>query len=140
MYLGPGNNYINPSKPPVFSSFKSRIHKPGKNDLQFYLLSLCNFKFYLISRKYKSAAKQFLEANLDYCDCPDLMSAHNVAVYGGLTALATFERADLIKLVLSNSQFKVCSFKLNFKLTEFFKVPLPPSPTFKKSMFCCFLV
>jgi len=61
----------------------------------------------LMFRKYKSAAKQFLEANLDYCDCPDLMSAHNVAVYGGLTALATFERADLIKLVLSNSQFKL---------------------------------
>jgi len=35
------------------------------------------------------------------------MSAHNVAVYGGLTALATFDRADLIKLVLSNSQFKL---------------------------------
>jgi len=61
----------------------------------------------LMTRKYKSAAKQFLEANLDYCDCPDLMSAHNVAVYGGLTALATFDRADLIKLVLSNSQFKL---------------------------------
>jgi COP9 signalosome complex subunit 1 len=64
-------------------------------------------QFIVLDRKYKSAAKQFLEANLDYCDCPDLMSAHNVAVYGGLTALATFDRADLIKLVLSNSQFKV---------------------------------
>lgn len=61
----------------------------------------------LMTRKYKSAAKQFLEANLDYCDCPDLMSPHNVAVYGGLTALATFDRAELFKLVISSSQFKL---------------------------------
>ena len=32
----------------------------------------CNPDYFF--RKYKSAAKQFLEANLDYCDCPDLMS------------------------------------------------------------------
>merc|ERR1719336_1198688 len=55
----------------------------------------------------KCAAKQFLEANLDYCECPDLMSPHNVAVYGGLTALATFDRAELHKLVISSSQFKL---------------------------------
>jgi len=61
----------------------------------------------LMIRKYKSAAKQFLEANLDYCDCPDLMSPHNVAIYGGLTALATFDRAELFKLVISSSQFKL---------------------------------
>jgi COP9 signalosome complex subunit 1 len=62
---------------------------------------------YLFCRKYKTAAKQFLEANLDYCDCPDLMSPHNVAVYGGLAALATFDRTELFKLVISSSQFKV---------------------------------
>ena len=28
----------------------------------------------LAMRKYKSAAKRFLDANLDYCDIPDLMS------------------------------------------------------------------
>jgi len=61
----------------------------------------------LMNCQYKSAAKQFLEANLDHCDCPDLMSPHNVAVYGGLTALATFDRAELHKLVISSSQFKL---------------------------------
>ncbi|XP_023341519.1 COP9 signalosome complex subunit 1 [Eurytemora carolleeae] len=61
----------------------------------------------LMTRKYKAAARQFLEANLDYCDCPDLMSPHNVAMYGGLTALATFDRAELFKLVISSSQFKL---------------------------------
>jgi len=61
----------------------------------------------LMIRKYKSAAKQFLEANLDHCDCPDLMSPHNVAIYGGLTALATFSRAELFKQVISSAQFKL---------------------------------
>jgi len=61
----------------------------------------------LMTRKYKSAAKQFLEASLDYCDCPDLMSPNNVAVYGGLTALATFDRNELFKQVISSSQFKL---------------------------------
>jgi len=61
----------------------------------------------LMTRKYKAAAKQFLEASLDHCDCPDLMSPNNVAIYGGLTALATFDRTELLKLVLSSSQFKL---------------------------------
>jgi len=61
----------------------------------------------LMTRKYKSAAKQFLEASLDHCDCPDLMSPNNVAMYGGLTALATFDRQELFKQVLSSSQFKL---------------------------------
>ena len=42
-----------------------------------------------------------------FCHISDLMSPHNVAVYGGLTALATFDRAELHKLVISSSQFKV---------------------------------
>jgi len=61
----------------------------------------------LATRKYKSAAKQFLEASLDHCECPDLLSPHNVAIYGGLTALATFDRTELLKQVISSSQFKL---------------------------------
>ena len=53
----------------------------------------------MLTRKYKAAARQFLEASLDYCDCPDLMSPNNVAVYGGLCALATFDRTELLKQV-----------------------------------------
>jgi len=61
----------------------------------------------LMTRKYKAAAKQFLEASLDHCECPDLMSPNNVAMYGGLTALATFDRTELLKQVISSSQFKL---------------------------------
>jgi len=61
----------------------------------------------LMTRKYKAAAKQFLDASLDHCECPDLMSPNNVAIYGGLTALATFDRTELLKQVISSSQFKL---------------------------------
>merc|ERR1712110_388106 len=61
----------------------------------------------LMTRKYSAAAKQFLSASLDHCDCPDLMSPNNVAIYGGLTALATFDRAELYKQVISSAQFKL---------------------------------
>jgi hypothetical protein len=85
----------------------------------FLLLLLRSGK--CVNRKYKNAAKQFLEANLDYCECPDLMSPHNVAIYGGLTALATFDRTELFKLVISSSQFKVLS-HLYFLLAELGKI------------------
>ena len=61
----------------------------------------------LMTRKYSAAAKQFLAASLDHCECPDLLSPNNVAIYGGLTALATFDRAELHKRVISSAQFKL---------------------------------
>lgn len=61
----------------------------------------------LATKKYKSAANHFLQANLDHCDFPELMSPNNVAMYGGLCALATFDRHDLQKNVIFSSSFKL---------------------------------
>ncbi|CAG9855864.1 unnamed protein product [Phyllotreta striolata] len=61
----------------------------------------------LATKKYKSAAKHFLQANLDHCDFPELLSPNNVAMYGGLCALATFDRHDLQKNVIFSSSFKL---------------------------------
>ncbi|MCL4126832.1 UNVERIFIED_CONTAM: hypothetical protein GTU68_033585, partial [Idotea baltica] len=61
----------------------------------------------LATRKYKQAAKSFLLAQLDACDFPDLLSASNVAMYGGLCALATFSRQELHNQVISSSSFKL---------------------------------
>lgn len=61
----------------------------------------------LATKKYKSAAKNFLQANLDHCDIPEMLSANNVAVYGGLCALATFDRHELQKNVIFSSSFKL---------------------------------
>lgn len=61
----------------------------------------------LATKKYKSAAKHFLQANLDHCDFPELISSNNVAIYGGLCALATFDRHKLQKNVIFSSSFKL---------------------------------
>lgn len=61
----------------------------------------------LAMRKYEMAAKHFLQASLDHCDCPELLSPGNVALYGGLCALATFDRHELQKQVIFSSSFKL---------------------------------
>ncbi|KAK3734538.1 hypothetical protein QZH41_010394, partial [Actinostola sp. cb2023] len=61
----------------------------------------------LSSKKYKSAARYFLQAQFDNTDCPELLSANNVAIYGGLCALASFDRQELQKKVLCSSSFKL---------------------------------
>lgn len=63
----------------------------------------------LASKKYKSSAKNFLVANFDHfnTDTGDLLSPSNVAVYGGLCALATYDRNELFKDVISSAAFKL---------------------------------
>lgn len=58
-------------------------------------------------KKYKTAAKNFLATNLEHFDFPDLLTPSNVAIYGGLCALATFDRAELQKYIISSSSFKL---------------------------------
>lgn len=61
----------------------------------------------LAMKKYKSAAKHFLQASFDHCEYKEMISPHNVAVYGGLCALASFDRQELRTKVLSSSSFKL---------------------------------
>ncbi|XP_045211954.1 COP9 signalosome complex subunit 1-like [Mercenaria mercenaria] len=61
----------------------------------------------LATKKYKSAAKYFLLASFDHCDFPELLSPHDVATYGALCALASFDRQELQKNVISSSSFKL---------------------------------
>ncbi|PVD38769.1 hypothetical protein C0Q70_01392 [Pomacea canaliculata] len=60
----------------------------------------------LATRKYKSAAKYFLQTSFDHCDFPELLSPSNVAMYGALCALASFDRQELQVNVISSSSFK----------------------------------
>lgn len=62
---------------------------------------------YLAKKNYKNAAKSFLQANFDHCDSPEFISPNNVAVYGGLCALATYDRKEIQKNVISSSSFKL---------------------------------
>ncbi|XP_053954336.1 COP9 signalosome complex subunit 1b [Anastrepha ludens] len=61
----------------------------------------------LQTRKYKSAAKKFLQASFDHCEFPEMLSQNNIATYGGLCALATFDRQELQRNVISSSSFKL---------------------------------
>lgn len=61
----------------------------------------------LALKDYKGAAKHFLQASFDHCDFPDMISPNNVAMYGGLCALATFDRQEMQKNVISSSAFKL---------------------------------
>jgi len=61
----------------------------------------------LATKKYKCAARHFLQANVDHCDLPELLSPSNVAIFGGLCALATYDRHELQKNVISSSSFKL---------------------------------
>lgn len=61
----------------------------------------------LATKEYKAAAKHFLQANFDYCEFPEMISPNNVAMYGGLCALATFDRQEVQKNVISSSSFKL---------------------------------
>lgn len=81
----------------------------GKDYSQFVLtkLKVASGLAALAMRKYKLAAKRFLDASLDYCDYPELLSPGNVALYGGLCALATFDRHELQKQVIFSSSFKL---------------------------------
>ena len=60
----------------------------------------------LAARKYPSAARRFLSVSFESFHYPELVSAGNVAIYGGLTALATLNRKELKESVLQSSNFK----------------------------------
>jgi COP9 signalosome complex subunit 1 len=61
----------------------------------------------LACSKYKTAAKFFLQAVFDHVDFPELLSANNIATYGALCALATFDRQELHRYIISSSTFKL---------------------------------
>ncbi|XP_065211974.1 COP9 signalosome complex subunit 1b [Planococcus citri] len=61
----------------------------------------------LAGKRYKAAARHFLQASLDHCDFPEVVSPNNVAIYGGLCALATYDRNELQKNVIQSSSFKL---------------------------------
>ena len=61
----------------------------------------------LESRKYKLAARKFTELGVELGGAyREVISPQDVAVYGGLCALASMDRAELKKCVLDNISFR----------------------------------
>ncbi|KAJ3105461.1 cop9 signalosome complex subunit [Phlyctochytrium planicorne] len=57
--------------------------------------------------KYKAAARCFLDVPFELSSSlPDVVTSNDIAIYGGLCALATFDRDELKRRVFDNSDFK----------------------------------
>ncbi|EFJ08729.1 hypothetical protein SELMODRAFT_235966 [Selaginella moellendorffii] len=62
---------------------------------------------YLESKKYKLAARKFVETNFEIGNnYSEVIAPQDVATYGGLCALASFDRADLKSKVIDNVNFR----------------------------------
>eukprot|EP00741_Cyanophora_paradoxa_P023644 tig00021608_g22838.t1 len=61
----------------------------------------------LEAKKYKMAARKFLEVTFDLANnYTDVIAPQDIATYGGLCALASFDRTELKSKVIDNNQFK----------------------------------
>ncbi|KAH9248936.1 hypothetical protein BASA81_013393 [Batrachochytrium salamandrivorans] len=86
----------------------SKYHKdlPNKEVLTSKLASISGI-INLDSGAYRKAAKNFLSIPFEFSnELYESISPNDVAIYGGLMALATFERPELKRLVFENSHFK----------------------------------
>jgi len=70
-------------------------------------LTFCAGLSNLEGKKYKLAGKKFIETTIELGNSfSDVTSPQDVAVYGGLTALASFDRTELKKKVIDNPAFR----------------------------------
>lgn len=77
-----------------------------KEELQFKI-RVTNGLVLLADAKYKAAAEVFVDVTSALgSSFSDIIVPNDVAVYGGLCALATFDRADLKSKAIENSDFK----------------------------------
>lgn len=57
----------------------------------------------LHEKDYKSAAKTFLDISFDiYNNYTEVIAAQDIAIYGGLCGLATFDRYNLVTMFFFN--------------------------------------
>ncbi|KAF7495673.1 COP9 signalosome complex subunit 1 [Sarcoptes scabiei] len=65
--------------------------------------------YYLVNKQYRNAAERFIKANFDSLGhrFTEIMSLNSIAIYGGLCALATFNRDELRRKLISCSNFKM---------------------------------
>jgi COP9 signalosome complex subunit 1 len=100
-------NYYNKAEATMTVSPQPGIPAPAPTNTEVCCRLKCSAGLAeLENRKYKNAARLFLQAQFDDCKCPDLLSPHSVALYGALCALASFDRQDLYTRVIASSSFK----------------------------------
>ncbi|KAI8923449.1 26S proteasome subunit RPN7-domain-containing protein [Entophlyctis helioformis] len=86
---------------------ESIVDPPEKEKVATKLASISGL-LNLEAGNFRKAAKCFLDVRFDQSDALfETISPNDVAIYGALTALASFERADLKTKVFENSNFKL---------------------------------
>jgi len=90
------------------SNYVSKAETPELTDrIVLSKLRCCAGLSYIESNKYKEAATKFLATTFDISNhFSEIIAPQDIAVYGGLCALATFERGDLKTKVLDSTEFK----------------------------------
>jgi len=70
-------------------------------------LKVCAGLANIENRKYKVAARKFIETIIDLSNnFTEVIAPQDIAIYGGLCALATFDRSELKKKVIDNANFR----------------------------------
>jgi len=63
--------------------------------------------YYVRQRNYKSAARIFTDMDIDINDLdPEIIAPNDIAIYGGLSALTSYDRIELKRRVIENTKFK----------------------------------
>lgn len=90
------------------STFESVPHGAADPDAKIRAKATCCSGLALMaSSDFAGAARAFLGVKFDNSsDFPELMSARDVGIYGGLAALATFDRKQVKEKVIENTSFK----------------------------------
>lgn len=79
------------------------------------IIAVCSGLAYMSTGQYREAARGFLRTSYSYVSSGEMAGIHfptklitgnDVAVYGGLCALASMDRPDLQKNVLANAEFR----------------------------------
>lgn len=79
----------------------------SSTDVSQNKLKVCSGLAQLANKKYKIAARKFLEVTFDISNSyNEVVSPQDIAIYGGITALANFDRQELKRKVLDNPEFK----------------------------------
>ncbi|KAI9341559.1 26S proteasome subunit RPN7-domain-containing protein [Zopfochytrium polystomum] len=97
-------NYVNVQS---YVSKAEGITDVADRTLVLSKLKCCSGLVHLANGKFKSAARSFLDVSFQMNNgFSEVLSANDVATYGSLCALASFERSELKNKVFDNSEFK----------------------------------
>lgn len=96
------NNFVQVSNYVLKAEQTPELQEPGVLALLRCAAGLANLE----NKKYKLAARKFVEVQVELANnSSHIISAQDVAIYGGLCALASFDRAELKSKVIDNSVF-----------------------------------